>query len=252
MAKKKKQSAGFKPDGWNDPWKYIQAAPNSAFSQQLQDNPPPQPPPVDPAYEAWQKQFPALQGNVYAEYGNPELGADAPFAQHYGYQGTQLLNNLGLTEQGQIDPNNSYGQASLLQRSYQQGQRATSGSYAARGMLRDSSAQQTLDQGTFQYNRGMTGLQQGLQSGLHGITQAALGGLNDLNTQNIDRLGQHTTYLSGIDPVPTQLGSYLYQQAGSPQPKQAAPQPPRPALTDPAGIPKPKVRKLRYSTRRRR
>lgn len=234
MAQKRQQkqpkNTPFSPDGWGDPWKYITQAPDTAFAPQAQENRPPQAPPMDPAWEAWLAAKPGYQNQVYAEYGNPALLNDpnASFVQRYGYQGTQLLNNLGLNEQGQIDPTNPWGQASLLQRSFQQGQKSTTGNLASRGQGYSSYMQNKLDQGTDRFNQGFSGLQSNLNQGLHGLTQTGLGRLNELNTQTGDRLGDHQTYVQSQPIVPAPIGQFLYQQAGSPR----ASAPSRPGSSD--------------------
>ena len=121
--------------------------------------------------------------NLFQEYGNPYSSANASFQERYGYQGGQLRQGLGLTESGGIDVSTPYGQASLLQRTYQQGQRGTTNNMASRGQLYSGAHGSSLAEGTFQYQRGHTGLQEQLASGLHGIQQHALGQKFTFDTQ---------------------------------------------------------------------
>lgn len=121
---------------------------------------------IDPIFTQAQNQYNLGQQSLAAEFGDPSQGT-------YGYQGGQLLQGLGLTMSGEIDVSNPYGRASLLQRSYQQGQTGRTVGHAAAGNLYSSAYQSDMAEGTFQYQRGLSGLHGELQRGLHDIRQTA-------------------------------------------------------------------------------
>jgi hypothetical protein len=95
-------------------------------------------PPFDPAYESGTAAAQAQYGNTLAGIQYQEGRA----RQQYGFD----------------DPSNPFNLAAMLQRNYQQGQRGTSTSMAARGQLYSGALQRNLDEGTFGYNRSYDAL----------------------------------------------------------------------------------------------
>jgi hypothetical protein len=62
-----------------------------------------------------------------------------------------LRRQYGYTDTGDIDPNNPFGKAQLLQRSYDQAQKGNTNSYAARGQLYSGALQRRKNEDQFNY-----------------------------------------------------------------------------------------------------
>jgi hypothetical protein len=147
---------------------------------------PPQPHPIDPIHTGQ---------SALIEKQRQDLLTQLP------YQQNQLASEYGfLPGSMTVDPNNPYSRASLLQRSYQQGQAGTTNSMAARGQLYSGATQRGLDEGTFNYSRNTDALQKAYQGSLNELEQKKSQGMFDLDQQQLDadtdRLGR------APDPVP--------------------------------------------------
>lgn len=122
------------------------------------------------------------------------------------YQRSQLSSDYGYLPGTQnVDPNNPYSRASLLQRSYQQGQAGTTNSMAARGQLYAGATQRGLDEGTFQYSRGQDSLAKSYQGSLNDLSQKTLSGSFDLQQKQLDADSDRLTRANEQDPVPSDI-----------------------------------------------
>jgi hypothetical protein len=84
-------------------------------------------------------------------------------------QEPMVRRRFGFTEQGQIDPSNPFGRAQLLKRSYDQSQRGTTNSLAARGQLYSGALQRQKEENQFNYQANDAALR-----GLYGQEMAGL------------------------------------------------------------------------------
>ena len=105
---------------------------------------------LDPNSALRKQQLGTRRDNAYAD-----ITQDAGrHMTEYGYTG-QDTNNDGIPDSGfQVDPNNPFSRAALLQRSYDQAQRGTTNSMAAQGQLYSGALQNALNEDRFQFDRG--------------------------------------------------------------------------------------------------
>lgn len=103
-------------------------------------------------------------GNAQYTYltGDPATGTTGRLGQEYGFDAT-----------GNIDPNNPYSRAALLQESYKRARTGNTNSYAASGHLYSGALQNAQDESTRQYNIGFDRLQKD-------YGDARMGALNNL------------------------------------------------------------------------
>lgn len=158
----------------------------------------PKPPaPVAPALKAQVEPFDPIYND---EIGMNQMDLDTQLAQ-IQYGRGQIAQQYGFNQQGGMDASNPYNLASMLERSYHQGQRGTLNSMAGRGQLYAGSTQRGLDEGTFQYSRNRDSLQRQARDAYFGLDQQELtaksGKLrSDLNARR-DKLDR----AQNVDPV---------------------------------------------------
>jgi hypothetical protein len=123
-------------------------------------------PPVQPRMPDWQEQMATSAANRNVGLANAQATYD-----------TNAINrDFGYTANGQIDPNNPYSRAALLEQSYKQGQVQTTGGYAASGGLYKGALQSAQNELTRQHSIGVNQLQNQYADAQHGVKS------NQLNT----------------------------------------------------------------------
>jgi hypothetical protein len=85
------------------------------------------------------------------------------------YQTGQVNSSYGFDAQGQIDPNNPYSRAALLQRSYQDSQRGTANSYNAAGQYSSGAFARMQGRNAENFDIGLDQLQKQRGQDLAGI-----------------------------------------------------------------------------------
>ena len=146
------------PGQWGGPgWTYN---PDTAATSPGTAAGSPQPRPLD-----WQEQLATSQANR-----NVAL-SDA----NATYQTGQINRDFGYLGNGQIDPNNPYSRAALLEQTYKNSLRGNTNSYASQGQLYAGSLQNAQNETHRQHSIGVNSLQNAYQDALHGVT---LGQLN--------------------------------------------------------------------------
>jgi hypothetical protein len=87
-----------------------------------------------------------------------------------GLDRSRLTFDTGFNQAGSIDLSNPYNQAMMLQRHWEQGQRATTNAMGAQGLYYSRARQRSLDEGSFQYERNRSNLQTSAQRAHEDLT----------------------------------------------------------------------------------
>jgi hypothetical protein len=158
--------------------------------------PPAQPLPVDPIYTG-------QTGAINLNYENVLAGGQ--------FDRTQIGQQYGYDEQGNLDPSNPYSVAANLQRRFQQGQSGTTNSYAERGLGYSGAHQSMLDEGTYQYGRAQDEARRAAAGLYQGVTEREQQARFDrdigLSDAGADRLGR-------LDPEDTVPGPTSIPRTG--------------------------------------
>lgn len=93
-----------------------------------------------------------------------------------------IQRRYGFTDAGDIDPNNPFGQAQLLKRSYDQSQRGNTNSYASRGQLYSGALQRAKDDAQFNYQANDAAMRNQYSQDLAGLSAQRAAAANQLNT----------------------------------------------------------------------
>ena len=147
----------------------------------------PQPLPVsspytDLGFASTANRVDAQTPGIQAQYGNPSLGPNAPFAQRYGQEGQQLATQYGLTPGYQTDP---YSLAKQLEQTYQQSRLGTMGQMAGRGQYYSTAYDAAQQANQTNFAQGQSDLQKQYQQGLTGITSEATERLGALDQERL-------------------------------------------------------------------
>jgi hypothetical protein len=103
------------------------------------------------------------------------------------YQTGQINADYGFTPQGQIDPNNPYSRAALLQRSYQDSQRGTTNSYASAGQYNSGAYSRMRGRNTENFDIGLDQLKKSQGREQAGVVQ--------------QQVQNYSTNMAGLDPA---------------------------------------------------
>lgn len=155
----------------------------------------------DPSVVAYLK---AMQAAVQANSPNLAAQGATPFdagltgslnTARTNYQNTlagiaaqepMVRRRYGFTEQGQIDPSNPFGRAQLLKRSYDQSQRGTTNSLAARGQLYSGALQRRKEDNQFNYQANDAALRGAFGQEMAGLSAARFAAENQFNQAKND------------------------------------------------------------------
>lgn len=105
-------------------------------------------------------------------------------------QEPMVRRRFGFNEQGQIDPSNPFGKAQLMKRSYDQSQRGTTNSMAARGQLYSGAAQRQKEENQFNYQANDAALRGAFGQEMAGLSAARFAAQNQFNQAQADAFWQ--------------------------------------------------------------
>ncbi len=154
VSRPKTTGGPFRPDGWDNPWQHIDPGGTNPYNPKNAGTPlaaadspgAPQGLPIDPIYDSTKAGI--------------------------GYERTMMGQEYGYDAMGAFDPSNPYSKATLLERSFYQGQNATTNSMASQGQLYSGAHQTNLDEGTFKYKRDEDSLKRAAARGYQSLSQA--------------------------------------------------------------------------------